>query len=622
MAEFEVKMITDTSLTAGVRIEKDGVHFGYYAEGKETPKVLIYKKGSQEVAAEIPFPTAPVPGAPWVMKLQMRAAQYEYNFCEGERIVTDPYAKKVVGREIFGAPAPESGHSVRGGFLTRSYDWGEDKLPQIPFSEAVMYHLHVRGFTMQKNSAVRKKGTFAGLKQKIPYLQSLGINQLKLMPVYEFPEMMSLKAKTQQPKTQQEAMARALEREKQEEQYKLNFWGYGEGFYFAPKASYAAGKNPDEELKDLIKACHSAGIEVILEFAFPDEMQIDRIAECLNFWAFEYHVDGFAVIGRDSLKAELAKLPLFRSRKLIATWFPEEAVKENAQEGHRLLAASNDGFLMDCRRLLKGEENALPGFRNRMKANPEGCAQINYMTNHDGFTLLDLVSYDEKHNEENGEMGRDGSNYNCSWNCGAEGPTKKREILNLRMRQRKNAYALMLFSQGVPMLLAGDEFGNTQGGNNNPYCHDNEISWVDWSGTKANRELTEFVKAAVAFRKEHKVLHQNAEPKCIDYRAAGVPDLSFHGEKAWYGDMEPNRRHIGSMYAGNYVGEKGFLYIAWNFHWNEQKFALPILPKDSVWYKVMDTSLKDSFPQEQECLQDAKTFSVPPRTVIILEGRE
>lgn len=598
MAEFERKMITDTDWKAGVQIERDGVSFRCYAKSQETPELILYKKGTEEIAAEIPFQKPRQPGAPWELKISLKTAQYEYNFREGKRIITDPYARKIVGREVFGSLCDVSDHSVRGGFTSGKFDWGDDRLPQIPFSEVIMYHLHVRGFTMQKNSAVRRKGTFAGLEEKIAYLKELGVNQVKLMPVYEFQEMTDLN--------------------------KLNYWGYGDGFYYAPKASFAHGKNPEEELKHMIKAFHAAGMEVILEFFFPDTMGLDQIADCLHYWAFAYHADGFAVIGRDTLHEELAKLPIFQNRKLICTWYSEDVIRKNTGDGQRRLASSNDGFMIDCRRMLKGEEHALAGFAYRLRCNPEGCAQINYITNHDGFTLQDLVSYEEKHNEANEEQGWDGADCNYSWNCGIEGPTRKKDILALRMRQRKNAYAMLLFSQGVPMLLAGDEFGNSQQGNNNPYCHDSELSWTDWSVQKRNHELSEFVKKAIAFRKAHKVLHQEKELQCLDYRAEGMPDLSFHSEKAWYGDLESNKRYIGSMFFGAYASERGVLYIAWNFHWNEQCFALPILPKGSVWYKVMDTSWKESFPEEEDqvCMEETKLFSVPARTIVILEGRE
>jgi glycogen operon protein len=195
--------------------------------------------------------------------------------------------------------------------------------------------------------------------------------------------------------------------------------------------------------------------------------------------------------------------------------------------------------------------------------------------------------------------------------------------MELRMRQRKNAYAMMLFAQGTPMLLAGDEFGNSQNGNNNPYCHDSELTWLDWSKTRGNKELTTFVQEAVAFRKAHKMLHQSRKLQCADQLSSGFPDLSFHGERAWYGDFERTRRYLGCMYSGFYAGEENFLYIAYNFNWDPQEFALPLLPKGKEWYGVMDTSKKQSFvPEaEQEGLNGARSFEVPARTIVVLEGK-
>ncbi|MCD7736137.1 MAG: hypothetical protein LUI07_04110 [Lachnospiraceae bacterium] len=519
---------------------------------------------------------------------------------------------------------PLSAHGIRGAFVTGSYRWGNATLPDIPFCDAVMYHLHVRGFTMGRNSGVRQKGTFAGLRQKIPYLKSLGVNQVKLMPVYDFPEIEAPVAPSGSPKSQAEAMAHALDPQSGVQPFRRNFWGYGTGFYFAPKASYAATERADVEFKDMIKAFHAAGIEVLLEFSFHAGADIGMICDCLSYWASEYHIDGFSLVGRENLADELARLPLFCSRKLICSWYSEDTVSANAEETHYQIAQSNNGFMNDCRQLLKGDANYLEAFSWRMRQNPSGCAQINYMTNHDGFTLLDLVSYNMKHNEQNGEMGRDGSASDFSWNCGEEGPSGKRGIARLRMRQRKNACAMMLLSQGTPMLMAGDEFGNSQNGNNNPWCHDSELTWLDWNHTKAGRELTEFVRRLIAYRKEHRVLRQNMQLQCTDYLSSGYPDLSFHGERAWYGDLGQSNLHMGCMYSGHYAGEEGFLYIAWNFHWEEQQLALPLIPDSYSWFCVMDTSLTESFPPScrQRNLGNSRAFSVTPRTVVILEGKK
>ncbi len=624
MGESQWNCRQDDSRIPGTQVFRDGVHFGYYASSDEIPALLLYEKGSGEVAAELPFPACPAPGNFYSMRVKLDAEQYEYNFRDGGQIVTDPYARRIAGREVYGQAPAQTPHSLRGGFLTGSYHWGRDQFPDIPYEEAVMYHLHVRGFTRDPHSGVRHKGTFAGLKQKIPYLKSLGINQVKLMPVYEFSEIEPPPMAPGVPVSLQEAAAHAFDLPPDPHLFRRNYWGYGPGFYFAPKASYAADSREDVEFKNLVRALHENGIEILLEFFFPEDTDIGLIAACLQFWVEEYHADGFSILGRDRLFAELAQLPLFRDRKLICTWYPDEIIKRNTGRNARMLAQSNDGFMNDCRRMLKGDADALAGFSYRIRQHPDGCAQINYITNHDGFTLQDLVSYNRKYNDANGEMGQDGPDCNFSWNCGAEGPTGKRSVQQLRTRQRKNAYAMLLLSQGTPMLLAGDEFGNTQDGNNNPWCQDSELTWLNWNRTKASLELTRFVRELIAFRKAHPCLHQKREPQCADYRSIGFPDLSYHGERAWYGDLRQSTLHMGCMYTGAYAQEEGFLYIAWNFHWKEQSFALPLLPKQHSWVRVMDTSLKESFPEEdgQENLGDARMFSVPPRTVVILEGRK
>ncbi len=623
MNDSEFRVIADSDNNVpGVIVEKNCVHFGCYAVEDKPPVLILYEKGTEKIAGKLPFPENGTAGRLYTMKVMLQPEKYEYNFCEAGEVYTDPQARLVVGREEFGRQPDGSPHSVRGAFLTRKYDWGEDRLPQIPYDEAIMYHLHVRGFTKQKNSGTRKKGTFAGLRDKIPYLKQLGINQVRLMPVYEFSEMVSKipKEKNAAPESSK-VNPKVAEAMRSLEQYRMNYWGYGEdACYFAPKASYAATRNPDVEFKDMVKAFHAAGIEVILEFSFPDEIPFTRIEQCLTYWALEYHVDGFGVMTRDSAVAELARLPLFQSRKLICNWYPDTL----KQGKGRLLGEANDGFMNDCRRVLKGDEQFLRAFSYQLRCNPAGCGRVNYMTNHDGFTLMDLVSYDRKYNMDNGEYNRDGSDFNYSWNCGEEGPSRKKEIRTLRMRQRKNAFAMLLFSQGTPMLLAGDEFGNSQRGNNNPYCHDSELTWTDWGAARSNKELSAFVQEAIAYRKAHKALHQKSEPQCIDYQSVGYPDLSFHGERAWYGDFEQMGRGLGCMYCGKYVGEDDFLYIAYNFNWVLQEFALPLLPKDMVWFTAMDTSRRISFiPRaEQEALEDTKAFCVPARTVVVLEGRK
>ena len=637
MAELKFNVISDKKYRLGAEIERDGVHFGCYSTSEVPPVLLLYQKGSQDVFCEIPFPEHSS-GHFYSMKVKLRPSSFEYNFREGDKIYPDPFARKIVGRSSFGAELDASPHAVRSSFVWKAFDWEKDQYPDIPYADAVMYHLHVRGFTKQKNSGVRKKGTFAGIQEKLPYLKSLGINQLKLMPAYEFLELTEKHPADGRPASVAYSASERI--------FQKNFWGYGAGYYFAPKASYCAGIDSDLEFKELVKAAHKAGIELIMEFHFTDEIPFSLISECLHYWVQEYHVDGFAIIARESVAAELAKLPLFTDRKLLCNWFPQQILQENekkeliqlskrtSRSGHQIpeqenlfslpakIAESNDGFMNDCRRLLRGDEDALQNFVFRANRNQRGCKIMNYITNHDGFTLEDLVSYDHKYNRENGEQERDGTDYNYSWNCGIDGPTRKKEILRLRLQQKKNAMAMLLLSQGTPMLLAGDEFGNSQNGNNNPYCHDSELTWLSWNRLKNNQELWNFVQKAIAYRKEHKVLHQNRILQCVDNHSDGIPDLSYHGERAWYCDFSRADRHIGCLYSGRYAGEKGLIYIAYNLYWTEQKFALPILPKNTIWYKVMDTSLEESFLTEVQPIGREKSFSVPGRTIMILEGRE
>ena len=221
------------------------------------------------------------------------------------------------------------------------------------------------------------------------------------------------------------------------------------------------------------------------------------------------------------------------------------------------------------------------------------AAVINYMAGHNGFTLQDMISYDRKHNEDNGENNRDGTEYNDSWNCGVEGKTKSKRVLELRERQRKNAILLLLLSQGVPMIMAGDEMCRTQNGNNNAYCQDNSISWMNWKRKETEEEFFQFVKEMIAFRKKHPVFHQQEELRGMDYLSCGYPDFSFHGEKAWYADMEVSSRQFGVMYYGQYATDRSF-YVAYNLHWEKHSFALPALPKGIEWKVAVDTSKKKS----------------------------
>lgn len=604
-------MKVETFQAMGAVPVKDGIVFSMERKNNEEASLLLYEKGSKEVIQEIPFPATNTIGDIVCVKAEkIASARYEYNFCIDGKVTLDPYAKVLIGTGKFGEEHPE-GHEVRCAMIAGNYDWEDDRKPQIAYEDAVMYSFHVRGFTKQRYSGVRHKGTFLGITEKAEYFKELGINQIKLMPAYEFTEMESVKT-------------HARYRKEEELPKRLNYWGYTKAFHFAPKRAYAATKDPVREFKDMVKTMHRLGIEVLMEFYFPEGCSPRYITECLQYWVQEYHVDGFHVRGVQGICNLMATDPLFADTKLLNIYFPVEEIygKKNLPK-KRMVAECNDGFMIDVRRFLKGDEESLKAFAERMRRNPKGSGLINYIASHDGFTLCDLVSYEERHNEDNGEQNRDGRVQNYSWNCGEEGKSRKKKILELRNRQMKNAWCMLLLSAGTPMILAGDEFCNSQLGNNNPYCLDNEISWLDWKGYKSgNSEMFRFVKDLIAFRKKHKILHMGQELSMTDSLSCGFPGISYHSSSAWYGELDGQNRKIGVMYCGKYADEDELIYIAYNMHWMEHTFALPALPGGYRWNVALDTSEGILEEDKWRLLPDSRQVQVSSRTVIVLIGRK
>lgn len=604
-------MKVETFQAMGAVPVKDGIVFSMERKNNEEASLLLYKKGSKEVIQEIPFPATNTIGDIVCVKAEkIASARYEYNFCIDGKVTLDPYAKVLIGTGKFGEEHPE-GHEVRCAMIAGNYDWEDDRKPQIAYEDAVMYSFHVRGFTKQRYSGVRHKGTFLGITEKAEYFKELGINQIKLMPAYEFIEMESVKT-------------HARYRKEEELPKRLNYWGYTKAFHFAPKRAYAATKDPVREFKDMVKTMHRLGIEVLMEFYFPEGCSPRYITECLQYWVQEYHVDGFHVRGVQGICNLMATDPLFADTKLLNIYFPVEEIygKKNLPK-KRMVAECNDGFMIDVRRFLKGDEESLKAFAERMRRNPKGSGLINYIASHDGFTLCDLVSYEERHNEDNGEQNRDGRVQNYSWNCGEEGKSRKKKILELRNRQMKNAWCMLLLSAGTPMILAGDEFCNSQLGNNNPYCLDNEISWLDWKGYKAgNSEMFRFVKDLIAFRKKHKILHMGQELSMTDSLSCGFPGISYHSSSAWYGELDGQNRKIGVMYCGKYADEDELIYIAYNMHWMEHTFALPALPGGYRWNVALDTGEGILEEDKWRLLPDSRQVQVSSRTVTVLIGRK
>ena len=551
-----------------------------------------------------------------------------YQFIEGEKRVPDKFGKAYLLAKKYGEP--KSSEDIYAVLDDNAYDWRGTKNPKVPYNDSLIYCLHLRGFTKHSSSNVKNRGTFLGLIEKIPYLRSIGVTTLEFQPIYEFNERPIL-SRNPHSNTQAEVrtvselaeMARtsAQREDAQREPQKLNYWGYTEGFYYAPKAAYAI-KDPVIECKDMIRSLHENGMEAILQFYFPKELNPMEIPQILRFWVEEYHADGFHLIG-ENLPAELiARDPELSETKLWYYQMDTESIygRRHAPK-YKNLGLVRDDFMYEGRRFLKGEEALVSAMTYQVKGVPQAVAKINYMTTYWGFPLMDMVSYDFKHNEANGEDNHDGTDYNCSWNCGEEGPSRKKKIRELRLTQIKNALCMLLLSQGTPRVFMGDEFGNSQKGNNNPYCQDNEITWLNWNLAEKNAEILDFFKNLIAIRTANPVLHPSEEAKLMDSISCGYPDLSFHGETAWRPQLENYSRQLGIMYCGLYgkdvtVKETenafDFLYLGLNMHWEPHKLGLPRLQKGKKWKLLFATSENGA---DSEPTADAVTIG--PRTVAL-----
>lgn len=596
--------ITDSYIFYGVKQYKDSVIFSVENTSKEPLfLVLTDKDGNKE---EIPFDMNSHIGMIYYMevpKSKVKGKNYLYRI--GRRVEEDAFAPAIEGTEKWGE------HCPKGCIEKKDFEWGEDIRPDIPFKDMILYHLHVRGFTMHRSSKVKHKGTFEGIAEKCEYLKELGVNAIELMPCYDFNEEL---------KTPAVLYSETVDEAEKEKVHRYNYWGFTDGFYMAPKNAYAAKGDGITSFCQLVKKMHENGILVFTDFFFGADKSTDFIKNVIRKWTLDYHVDGFRVVGPSIPAPELANDPLLADIKLI---FDAEPEKFGIHMGSRTcgLAALNAGFMYENRKFLKSDDDMLKRFVGHMLSCPDNYAEINYMADYCGFTLNDVVSYDEKHNFDNGEHNADGNDYNYSWNCGAEGPTRRKSVINLRSKQLKNAFVFLLLAQGTPEILAGDEFMNSQLGNNNAYCQDNVVSWLNWNDLKKNRDHFEFVKELIAFRKKHKVFHSGVAKRMIDYRADGFPDVSLHGEQAWAPRLDNFYRHVGIMYNGEYCGshkeKDDTFFVAFNMHWQNHRFALPKPPAGMVWKRIMTTSSGfNNDPSEVP----SKDFLVEARSVRLLKA--
>ena len=659
----------------GASLLDGGVNFSVYSKDASSCTLVLYHHSQEQPFAEIPFPSSFRIGNVYTMLvygLNIDTVEYGYRFdgpwdpergfrFDPGRVVLDPYAKSVSGRTVWRKrELPEKTFVHRGQIIREDYDWEGDLPLGTPVNDLIIYEMHVRSFTRHPSCGIRHPGTFAGVSEKIPYLKSLGVNCVELMPVFEFDEFENAR----------EYGGKQL----------LNYWGYSTVDFFAPKAGYAASAvfgTETDELKTMIRELHRNGIEVILDVVFnhtaegnemgpsisfrgidnrtyymlgPDGSYLNfsgcgntmncnhpvvrsMIRDCLRYWVSAYHVDGFrfdlaSILTRDQqgtpmisppLIESLAQDPVLGTSRLIAEAWDAGGLYQVGSFPSWNRWMEWNGRYRDCvRRFVKGDASMAPELLNRISGSPDlysgtgPAGSVNFVTCHDGFTLHDLVSYNWKHNEPNGEENRDGLDENHSWNCGAEGETADPEILDLRMRQMKNMLTLLMVSRGIPMMLSGDEFANTQYGNNNAYCQDNEVSWLDWSQLDSNLGLFRYVQALIAFRKAHPVLR--ARRFAFEHNGTGYPDLSFHGLEPWTHDWNAHTLTVACLWAEDHLrygtDRDAFLYLAVNAHWESHLYRLPVVPAGFRWKKVLASSPAARLKKD--------SAAVPARSVLLL----
>ncbi len=667
----------------GACVASNGVSFTINSHGATRCTLLLFKPQASKPYARIPFPDSYRIGDTYSMLVfDIKPDEFEYAFSfdgpyepakgllfNEENVLLDPYSRAVTGQRKWGEK-PEGGKDFeyRARVVKSSFDWGNIKQLEQPFEDLVIYETHVRGYTKDKSSGVSAPGTFAGLKDKIPYLKDLGINAVELMPIFEFDEMES---------------ARVVDGVQL-----YNYWGYNTVSFFAPNTSYAFNEEHNhegDELKSLIKALKENGIEVILDVVFNHTAEgnemgpcfsfkgIDNnvyymltpdahyynfsgcgnvmncnhpvvrsfIIDCLRHWAIEYRVDGFrfdlaSILGRDQNGAPMANPPILESlafdpvlgkMKLIAeAWDAGGLYQVGSFPSWNRWAEWNGRYRDDMRSFLKGDNgmagNAITritGSRDLYSPESRGHkASVNFMTCHDGFTLYDLYSYNEKHNEKNGWNNTDGDNNGHSWNCGAEGETDDPNVNGLRRRLIKNAFAALLCSRGPAMFFAGDEFCNTQFGNNNAYCQDNIISWLDWSRLEEFKEIHDFVRHMIQFRKEHPILRKMTKPSSCQF-----PEISVHNGTPFNASTDYKTKLIGIMYAGRNEEdtEDDIVFYCMNAYWEPLVMQLPVLPNGKHWHVDTNTNAEyfdgEDFTAKTELL-GVNTIRVPARTTIIL----
>ncbi len=600
-----------------------------------------------------------------------------------DQVLLDPYARSVSGSSRWGSrhdidhhhdPLAEGGevHGQHSVVVDGEFDWEFDQPLNRPLWETIIYEMHVRGMTANENSGVKHPGTFRGLIDKIPYLKDLGITAIELLPINEFDESGNWRrnpltgerlfdywgynsiaffaakaayasdngvgAEVNEFKT----MVKAMHDSGIEVILDIVFNHTSEGDERGRTLSFRGIDNSVYYMIDPKTGRHYnySGCGNTMNCNHP--VVRDMILDSLRYWVTEMHVDGFrfdlaSILGRGQdgsvlpnppLLERIAADPVLANTKIIAeAWDAGGLYQVGTFPAWGRWAEWNGKFRDDIRSFVKSDPGAVASLATRLSGSADlyqgsGRApyhSINFVTSHDGFTMSDLVSYNTKHNESNGERGADGDNDNHSWNCGAEGPTKSAEINKLRRQQVKNMATLLMLSHGVPMLLAGDEFGRTQNGNNNAYCQDNTTSWVDWSLAKKNKDLLEFFQRLIQFRRRNTIFQRRT------FGDDGIT-IAWHGMHLNQPDWSWESRSLAMrMFEKQGTEDSTDIYLIAHAHWEPAAFELPALPSGRKWYRFIDTSCDKDSIAEVDCeipLSDQCSYNVFPRSTVLLIAKD
>jgi len=692
-------------LPLGTSLRPDGVRFSVFSRHATGLHLLLFDEPrSARPTLEIALdPAVHRVGDVWTVVVPEVAAGQLYGYrAEGphepahghyfdpDLLLVDPYARAVTRGSAWSVPGLRPGGMAPGQMsaderdalwsampksvvVDSAFDWEGDRPLRIPLCDSVIYEVHVRGYTAHPASGVEHPGTYRGLIEKIPYLRSLGITAVELLPVQEFDERENTRV---HPRTGERL---------------VNYWGYSPFAFFAPEVRYSERGERGGQVdafKGMVKALHAAGIEVILDVVFNHTAEGNErgptislrgfdnriyymladggssfrnltgcgntvncnhpvvrslIRDSLHHWVTEMHVDGFrfdlaSVLGRDPdgklldnppLIELITEDPVLRDTKLIAeAWDAAGAYQVGSFPGTRW-SEWNGRYRDDVRRFWRGDEGLAGAFATRISGSSDlyqvsgrsPCHSVNFVTSHDGFTLADLVAYARKHNEDNAEDNADGCDHEFNTNWGVEGPTKDPEVREVRRRQVRNLLATVLLSQGVPMILAGDEMGRTQRGNNNAYCHDDETSWIDWSLAETNDGLMRFCRELIALRRRHASLRRGTFLRG-EVEAPDAPEVLWFGPDggapAWHGEAG---RTVGCLLAGAEPGDPPLLWIA-HAGAEELGFHLPPVPGGGGWVRRVDTSrpAPDDVDLDGAERVDDGLYRVSPRSTVLLEG--